>query len=90
MIIDVVEILRYYLRMPGPRRPGAEDMIYFNGQPVAGAEELRLTDLLKLVKREAGRVVVTVNGEFIAAYDYKRIIVRDGARVEAWELLNGG
>ncbi|HNW43149.1 MAG TPA: hypothetical protein PKI19_01500 [Elusimicrobiales bacterium] len=65
-------------------------VIYFNKQPLAAAKNLKLADLLKRMHREAARTVVTVDGEFIAVPEYRGFIVRDGARVEAWELQDGG
>ena len=65
-------------------------MIYFNGRPVTPAKNMPLADLLRLAGRKAARVVVTADGKFVPASGYKKFVVRDGARLEARELLDGG
>jgi len=65
-------------------------VIYFNDRPVVRAGELSLEDLLKLVGRETPPAAVTVDGEFVPPAEYKKFPVSDGARVRAWELLDGG
>ncbi|PIU17889.1 MAG: hypothetical protein COT18_11730 [Elusimicrobia bacterium CG08_land_8_20_14_0_20_59_10] len=65
-------------------------MIYFNGRPVIPAKNMRLDELLRLMEREASRVVVTAGGKFVPVSDYKTFLVPDGMLVEARELLEGG
>lgn len=51
---------------------------------------MNLAELLKRLGREASRTAVMVDGKFIAAADYRKFPVPDGAGVQVWEFQDGG
>jgi thiamine biosynthesis protein ThiS len=65
-------------------------LIYFNGKPVPAKPGIKLAELLKLAGRDPALAAVTVDGEFVPVADYRKLVLHAGARVKAWELLDGG
>lgn len=64
-------------------------VIYLDDKP-AGRPGITLLELLKLAGRDPALTVVTVDGKFVPQSDYKKLVLPDGARVKARELLGGG
>ena len=65
-------------------------MVYFNDKPLPCPSGATLLEILKLAGREPALTVVTVDGMFVPQSDYKKLVLADGARVIARELLGGG
>jgi thiamine biosynthesis protein ThiS len=64
-------------------------VIYLDDKP-AGRPGITLLELLRLAGRDPALTVVTVDGKFVPRSDYKNLVLPDGARVKALELLGGG
>jgi len=65
-------------------------VIYLNDKPVPAREGLTLGGLLEGAGLDPALVVVTVDGKFVPRPEYRSLVLADGARVRAWNLLSGG
>ncbi|HBA60047.1 MAG TPA: thiamine biosynthesis protein ThiS [Elusimicrobia bacterium] len=65
-------------------------VLYFNDKQVETPEGTSLKELLKLQGRDPVLVVVTVDGKFVPGAEYAALVLQEGARVIARELLSGG
>jgi thiamine biosynthesis protein ThiS len=64
--------------------------VNYNDNPVTAPAGTTLKELLKLQGCDPGLVVVTVDGRFVPQAEYSRLVLSEGNKVVARELLDGG